>query len=738
VTSLVAILLIACASAAAAQEPQTQPPPSPPAPLQIEETVEVVAVTPVHGLGLPKDKVPANVQVFHADPGRVLSTDVATLLAERVASVHVADVQSGTFQPDVLFRGHVGSPLLGASEGLAAYQNGVRLNEAFGDTINWDALPSGAIASLNVMPGSNPLFGLNALGGALSIRTKDGFGFPGRRASISTGSFGRHLIETEMGGHGSTTAWFVAGSLIEDGGWRDHSRSTVRRLFGDVAWRGSAFSASLNVSAASNDLTGNGPAPPMLLEERPQSVFTHPDRTDNDQALVTFNAQRRFGSAAVVDTVAYVRRVQVGTFNGDAADDDDSESAEGFGALNNRTATVATSAGVTTQWTRTASLAGRGNHAIVGGGFDTARTGFESSSELARLTSNRGTVGLGIFAEDEAVDLRSDTRTASLFATNTWSPATGLGITGAARLNWTRVTLRDQIGTALDGDHSFARVNPSAGITWQISPGVNLYASYAQSSRVPTPVELTCADPEDPCRLPNAFVSDPPLNQIVAGTWETGVRGRVHAMNWSVSAYATTSTSDIVFVSSGTLRGEGHFENIDRTRRRGLEASVDYPAGDRWSVFGAYTIQRATFGTDVEIASRFHPEAEGAEIDVAAGSRLPGVPVHTGKVGVVATLTGGLNIGINLRAQSSQFFRGDEANLLAPLPGFAVLDAQVRHRLTGRAAVVLRVQNLLNANYSTFGLLGDAGLLGEDVEDDPRFQSPGAPRAAWAGLELRF
>ncbi len=215
--------------AGAQQTPQPPAADSPPPP-QFSEAVDVVAVTPVHGLEVPKTKVAANVQIF--TPPRVPAlapSDASRLLAERAVSVHTTDAQAGTFQPDVLFRGFAGSPLLGSSEGLAVYQDGVRMNEAFGDTVSWDALPSNAIASLNLIPGSNPLFGLNALGGALSIRTKDGFGSPSQQVSVRGGSFGRYDVEAESGGRRGAFGYYLAGSLTSEDGWRDHSPSTVRR-----------------------------------------------------------------------------------------------------------------------------------------------------------------------------------------------------------------------------------------------------------------------------------------------------------------------------------------------------------------------------------------------------------------------------------------------------------------------------------------------------------------------------
>jgi iron complex outermembrane recepter protein len=730
---LVVILIIGASASAAAQPPPADAPPPP----QFSEAVEVVAVTPVHGLEVPKTKVAANVQIF--TPARVPAlapSDASRLLAERAVSVHTTDSQAGTFQPDVLFRGFAGSPLLGSSEGLAVYQDGVRMNEAFGDTVSWDALPSNAIASLNLIPGSNPLFGLNALGGALSIRTKDGFSSPGEHGAVRGGSFGRYDLNAESGVRRGPFGYYVAGSLTSEDGWRDHSPSTVRRVFGDAGWRDTDSQVNVSFTGASNDLVGNGPAPVQLLDEDYEAVFTYPDRTDNDIAMLSarFIGRRDYGQ---LDGVAYYRYSASRTFNGDAAEPGEEDSDDPFDAINNRSHTRTQSAGFTGQLSRRNPLAGRDNDLVIGAGLDAAATRFDFSSEWARLTEDRGTIGTGIFDEDAAVDLHTRATTASAFATNIWSPTARLALTASARFNWTDVDLRDQIGTALTGDHRFSRLNPAAGVTFQATPLVNLYGSYTQSSRVPTPVELTCADPEDPCRLPNAFVSDPPLAQIVASTWEGGARGVLRGVSWSVSAYHTAAADDIIFVSSGTLRGEGHFENVARTVRRGVEAGVNYERPDRLSAFATYTLQRAVFGTDLVIASQFHPLAVDSEIPVAEGSSLPGIPRHSGKFGLAARLGARLDTGFTVRAQSGQYLRGDEGNFLVPSPGFAVVDAHGRYRFSEKLSFVAQVTNVFDSRYYTFGVLGDGSLIHDDL-DKTRFYSPGAPRAAWIGAEVTF
>jgi hypothetical protein len=732
---------------AAAWLPAHAQEPAPPAPApRFEDTVEVVAVTPVHGVGLPARLVPANIQVIPAAGGYPL--DAASTLLRQGGSVHLNEVQGGAFQPDVLFRGFSASPLLGASEGVAIYQDGVRLNDPFGDVVAWDTLPSSAVAAFNIIPGSNPLFGLNALGGALSLRTKDGHAFPGERVLLTTGSFGRHRVEAESGGSRGAFAYYAAAELAHEDGWRDFSPSTVRRLFTNVGVRGVRASADISVTAASNDLTGNGTAPVQLLAADRSAVFTHPDLTQNDLLLVTGRLRRQVSPLALAEGVAYVRRMRSDTFNGDAADDDDDDEGDegdegdeddedAFDAVNNMGLARAVSFGGTAQITRTAPLGGRDNHFIAGGGVDVAAPRFTFAAELARLTPDRGTTrGSGLFEEEVAVDLRTRRTSGGLFLMNTWSATSALAVTGSARVDWTSVRLRDQLGDDLTGDHRFWRLNPSAGVTYQIARAVNVYASYGESSRVPTPVELTCADPEDPCRLPNAFVSDPPLAQVVAQTVEAGMRGGAGPWRWSMASFSTTASEDIIFVSSGTRRGEGHFENVARTMRRGIEASGEFMA-PRWSLFATYTAQHARFGQAMTLPSRQHPLASDGDIRVREGSRLPGVPVHSGKAGIALRASGRLEVSGFVRAQSGAFLRGDESNALAPLPAFAIVSVEARYSMTPRLALVGQAQNLSDANAYSFGILGDPSLLGEAF-DDGRFVSPGAPRAAWGGVEVTF
>src|SRR6185503_6160578 len=204
------------------QPPSDNAPQPPPAPLETKVTVTVIGTTPLPGVEVPVLQVPAPVQVA---TDRELTNsgalDVADFLNRSFNGVHVNEVQANPFQPDINYRGYTASPLLGTPQGLSVYMDGVRLNQPFGDVVSWDLIPRIALSSVTLMPGSNPLFGLNTLGGALSIRTKDGRNDSGTRVQAIYGSHVRRAIEFEHGGaRTSGLNWYIAGNLFGEDGWR--------------------------------------------------------------------------------------------------------------------------------------------------------------------------------------------------------------------------------------------------------------------------------------------------------------------------------------------------------------------------------------------------------------------------------------------------------------------------------------------------------------------------------------
>jgi iron complex outermembrane receptor protein len=322
-----------------------------------------------------------------------------------------------------------------------------------------------------------------------------------------------------------------------------------------------------------------------------------------------------------------------------------------------------------------------------------------------------------------------------------------LSATLGGRFNLAEVTLRDRIGSALDGSHSFRRFNPQVGLTWRVTDRVTAYAGYAEANRAPTPAELSCADPLLPCTLGAFFLSDPPLRQVVSRTVEAGLRGAFPAaaiglggrVAWSLGLFRTDLEDDILLVQS-EIQGRGFFRNAGDTRRQGAEASLGW-RGDRLALTLDYALIDATFRTPEVLPSPNSPFAdESGAIRVERGDRLPGIPRHRLRLGAEWRATEAWTLGGTLILNSSQHLRGDESNQVKPIAGYGVVNLRTTLRVGPGVELYGVVRNLLDQRYATFGTFYDlevAGKLNLGLTD-PRTVSPGLPRAFYGGLRIRF
>ncbi len=239
-------------------------------------------IGPLPGLGLTKEEIPGNVQSLTAkDIKEAQALSITDLMNSRLQSVNVNDYQGNPFQMDVQYRGFTAGPQIGTPQGLSVFFDGIRVNEPFGDVVNWDMMPLNALASFDVFPGSNPIFGLGTLGGALSMKTKDGFNNTAVNAEILTGSFGRRQLQAEGGWNNGTVAGFAAANIFLEDGWRENSPSRVNQVFGKGSYRGDKLDLNLSTLVVWNDLVGNGLMPNEMYKQDRNGVFTSPDTTDN-------------------------------------------------------------------------------------------------------------------------------------------------------------------------------------------------------------------------------------------------------------------------------------------------------------------------------------------------------------------------------------------------------------------------------------------------------------------------
>lgn len=788
----------------AAQEPATDTPAAPAVqnpPVQqlppLIFNVTVVGNTPLQGSDLPIDQVAAPVQTATArDIEQSSALDVSDFLNRRLNAVHVNEIQGNPFQPDVNYRGYTASPLLGTPQGISVYMDGVRLNQPFGDVVSWDLIPRLAISSLALMPGSNPLFGLNTLGGALSLETKNGARDPGTLVQAIYGSHTRRAVEFEHGGSrsGGGLNWYLSGNLFDEDGWRDDSPSNVAQVFGKLGWQRPRTDASLSIAYASNTLNGNGLQETRFLDRDYSSVYTKPDETDNRSVFVNLGGRHSPRDALTLAGSLYFRRIVTDTMNGDLNEDsldqavyqpgenaqntpfpfmrclDDvirrHEPEETCNGLINRTSTRQHNAGASGQITWLRGADGRGHQVTVGAAYDDSAAHFVQSSELGYLEPDRRVIGTGAFA-DADVDIDGHTRTTSLYAADTVRLREGWHLTLSGRFNRTVVENLDAImpggGTgSLDGRHTFSRLNPAAGLTVDLPRRVNAYVGYSEGSRAATSIELGCADPESPCKLPNAMAGDPPLDQVTTRTVEAGLRG-TQRMRWRAGYFRADNRNDILFVMSEQT-GFGYFRNFGRTRRQGLEAGGDAQLG-RVTAGVAYTLLDATFQSTETLNGESNSRndagfgLEGA-IDVDRGARLPLIPRHVIKAFGDLRIRSNVFVDLGLVSVSGSYARGNENNAHQPdgtyylasgaTPGYAVVNVGARYQVTPRVGILLQVNNLFDRHYATASQLGVTGFTdartfsarpfpavgGEFPLRHGTFVAPGAPAAFWVGARL--
>ena len=299
----------------------------------------------------------------------------------------------------------------------------------------------------------------------------------------------------------------------------------------------------------------------------------------------------------------------------------------------------------------------------------------------------------------------------------------------------------------MNGSNQFTRFNPAAGLNFNPDPALNTYVSYSEGMRAPTPVELTCADPNAPCKLPNNFLADPPLNMVVSKTLETGARGKLgNGLTWNAALYNTELKDDIQFVSAGAgALNAGYFQNVGSTRRRGMEFGVGFARGPL-NVSAHLGFVRATFETDFTIHSPANSEADPTTGDIAVskGNRIPGIPERSLKLRVAYAFADSFGAGINLVNYSDQYARGDENNADShgKVPGYSLVHLDAHYQVTDHIQFFGRVSNLFDQKYETLGVLGNNFFVNgtfdaQNVEAE-QFRSPGSPRAVWVGVRYDF
>ena len=788
----------------------------------ITPDVNVISVTPIQGSGVTLDRMPSNIQtVGEEDLRDNRNMSVTETLNKKTAGVSISNLNGSPMQNDINFRGYVAGPLLGTAQSLAVYQNGMRVNESFGEIVQWDLVPEFAINGMQVFPGGDPVFGQNAIGGAISMQMKNGFNFNSAETQVSGGSFKRTNEVLEYGKSFDDFAVYVGANFNYEKGYRDHSESYLENFFSDFRYRGDDTEIFLNVGQAFTDLNGNGAAPLSLMDiEGRDAVYTYPDNTHNKNYYMMLGGNHYANDNLSFQANAYYRHMERRGYNGDefegkdcgvefdnttpgnangtlcgeyesnaAADavgildaagsivnysslglelDDDENEIESIGAIN-RNNTKSNSFGFGLQSTYDSNLFNKFSTLITGLTYDYSHNSFGSSTELAILQGDRGVVGTGVFLstdeegeEQFITNIEAMTHNVGLYGSNIIDIDDSTSINISARYNWASLKIEDQYSTALEGHHFFWRLNPGIGVTKKLKDNTVVFASYKESSRTPSVAELACADPDAPCRLPNSFQADPPLDQVVNRNIEVGARGSkkynlngtTHLIDWTVNAYAGRNYNDIIFIG-GNRVGTGYFRNVGNTQRIGSEFALNGQLGSKWNWFAKYAYVRATYETSQNISSVGHPTntyddddfddnvlREGFQIPIRPGDVIPGISPHVGRAGLDYSIKKNFTVGFDVEANSAQFYRGDENNTAnQKVPGYFLVNLSSKYIFSspiskGEMTFFLNANNIFNENYETGGIYAENEVDGTGKSGT--FVTPGQPFSIFSGLKVTF
>jgi outer membrane receptor protein involved in Fe transport len=729
------------------------------------EEITVVGASPLIGGGVNRNLIPAETQLLgEAQISRNGAPDALAALSANVAGLNLDSAAGNPYQPSLFYNGFETSPLQGTSQGIAVYLNGIRFNSPFGDTVNFDLIPDVAIAHVNV-EGANPVFGLNALGGAINIALKNGFTYQGGEADISGGSFGQIQADVQYGMQSGDEAIYAAASERHEGGWRDLQSSDIQNFYGDYGVRHDGSEFHVNLTLANSSLNGPGTSPVQLLAADPAAQFTAPNLVANKYVQFGSSANIHLSDTLSVQAVAYYNYFQQRVANGNTANDFPCDNGTGLmcqspGVPSTTTGgayipdflhggpyseldmqdTNTNAYGASAQVSEAAELYGHANNLTAGASFDGAKTTFTGEGLLGGLTlDSREYYGPGVVLDEPGVN--TPVRAAitdgygGVFATDTFNLTKGLAVTVSGRYNMAEVNLLDEHGGDLTGNHAYNRFNPALGLTWHPVRFLTAYASYSEANRAPTPAELSCAGPQNSCSLANFFVGDPDLKQVVARTVEGGLRGHYPvttevSLGYDLSLFRTDSDDDIQFINSARL-GRAYFANVGMTRRQGVSARLD-ATSDNITAYASYTYTEATFQSGFVESAGSNPDADAnGDITIMPGDTLPGVPRTVVKAGIDDQLTD--KIG--------QFLFGDEANLTPRLPGFFTLNLHGSYQLTPHVQLFTDIQNATDARYYTYGTFSPTSqvyLEQAPGASNPRAYSPGAPIGVFGGVKVTF
>jgi len=671
-------------------------------PVFAETPTESLPETVVTSTRLPGDPVdpltlPAKVTVITAEDIQRQGAKTVQEAIQYATGIVMYDQVGNSFQQTIDLRGFNGQPVPATS----VFVDGVRLNEPDFNTINFDLIPLETIERIEIIPNASAIYGKNALGGAINIITKRGGVKPQVTADTLWGSFHRERYNLNTSGPIGKFDYFSSYAYESETGFRDESAGRISRYFGKVGFRpteGTDLSASYTYV---KDHLLQASSLPLSLAAIDRRLNRNPGSfTDNESNVVRLNGRQALPLGFSLTANAFYRHLGQEAFT-----------VFGGGAFDSLNKTE--SRGGTAQLQHEMNPLGHKNVFVLGGEF--TRNDFGSRSNATPFPFP----GLTSTSEDIW----------GAYVQDTFNLTQQLLLTTGVRYDQDEIQFEDNVTPANSGVKRFSRTTPRAGLTYLVTPRTSVYFSYSQGFRVPTFNELFALGP---------FGSNPFLQPVHSTNYEVGTKARWG--DWgegSLAVFQSDVRNEILTVCADpTCGGFGITanQNIDKSRRRGVEATVKAKYDQQLDGVLNYTYTEATIESDLTLSPFFIGFTPFIE-HVQKGDSFPLVPKH--RLG----LTGNYHpkpewtLSVTGLYVSTQFHLNDEQNVQPRVPGYFVMNGRIAYEHPvpgGRLAAFFMVNNVLDQKYFQWGIISaNAGAV-------ERFVMPAPGIAFYGGLSYRF
>lgn len=531
----------------------------------------------------------------------------------------------------------------------------------------------------------------NHSGGVIQLFTRDPKGAPAVEGTLSAGSDGMRKTDLNASGSAGGVGYLLDASRFDTDGYRDHSAARRDQAYAKLVL---APSSSSRLSIVANGLRQNDTQDPLGVtfatwQRDPRAGET--DTTDPQSPQRTY-AERYDTRKSISHQQAGATweqrldagRVRVTVYGGNRRVVQYQAFSKAFQAPASHSGGVVDFDrdfhGVDANWYSARPLLDGTLRTTVGieaGASSDTRKGYEN------FIGNQFGVQ-GRLRRDEVDDVHN----LDPYAQTEWERGPWL-LSAGLRHSRVDFDVNDRYRSNGDdsGSVSYGHTTPLLGVLYKVDPALNLYASAARGFETPTLNEVFYSGSGGGFNFALAPAQSTHLEVGAKALVGDGVR-------INAAVFQVRTTDELVVDSSAG--GRTSYRNASATLRQGLELAVDAKWRRDWSARVAFSALRAIY--------------DRGFADVAAGSRLPGVP----KTSVYAELAWQDSAG-RIKAALETIANGkiypDDANQARPAPGYALanLRVQAAQQWGGwHIREFARLNNLFDRAYIGSVIVGDA------------------------------